>query len=98
MGGVLNFGSINKHKFTDTFIQSIQRVSFKDLEKVNHNTLIELNKTEENILLYDRIGGNEYFMKNLPYRMSSKEEQDMQKEYSEFFKNKYPRKVEDQCG
>lgn len=94
MGNVIDFGSINKYKFTDPFIQSMKRVSFKDLEKADHNALIELHKREENILLHDRIGGNEHFMKHLPYRMSSKEEQEMQKEYSEFFKNKYPRKVE----
>ena len=93
IGAVLQFDTINKYKFKDEFIQKMKRMSFKDLTTANHEALIELNKFEENILLYDRIGGNEYFLKNLKYRMSSAEEQDMQKEYSLFFKNKYPRKV-----
>jgi hypothetical protein len=93
MGAALRFDTINPLKFTDAFIQSMTRVSLKDLPTADHDALLELHRRDENVLLHDRIGGNEYFIKNLKYRMSSAEEQALQREYSTFFKNKYPKMV-----
>jgi len=94
LGAALQFDSINPLKFTDPFIQSMTRLSLKDLPTVDHNTLLELHARDENILLHDRIGGNEYFTKVLKYRPTKGEENHTRQEYALFYANKYPRKVD----
>jgi len=93
LGAALQFDKINKLHFKDDFIQSMKRMTLKDVGPLSHEALVELHNREENILLHDQIGGNEHFVKTLKYRPSPNEEELLQKEYAKFFRNKYPRKV-----
>jgi len=94
IGAALQFDKINTVKFTDDAIQSLKRISLRDIRSNYHETLLELHKKEESVLLYDHICGNEFFLGSLKYRPSRIEEEALHNEYSLFYKNMYPRQVD----
>lgn len=93
-GAALNFDKIHKHKFTDPFIQSMKRITLSDIPSINHNVLVDIHNRNEDTLFFEQICGHEYLLGTLQYKPTSLETDLLRTEYSEFYKNFYPRKVE----